>query len=584
MTGIRFNKYLYKYWKLEAAVILLGLVTLPLSLLNPYLTKLVLDNAYGNKDLKLFLILAVIGGSIYIFNSLMNSLSSYISQYINRKVNFDITEDLFKHLQSLSFGFFSNRSTGEHIYRINNDINSTSNFVCSTVPRALELFPRFLFIIAIVFHLNRKLALFAVFLIPIKFFHSYFFGKCAQNTTRQLIEKSQDVFIRLHEAFSRIHLVKVLGKEDYEIDRFNSALSKKADFELKSARISNASDFFDSVLNKIVAGAIALYGGYQVIIGTTTLGGLTAVMIYLTQLTVIIASIGRFYETTFISSISRRRLTEVLNTKAEIQDAPDAVDHRILRGEIEFKNVVFGYVKGDHILRDISFSVEPASKIALVGPSGCGKTTLLFLALRLYDIENGVILVDGADIKKVKLKLLKERIGIVLQEPFLWNDTVANNISYGVEEAKKEKIVWAAKIAEAHNFILGLPKQYDSVIGESACKISEGQKQRIAIARAVIKGPKILIMDEAMSSLDSETEDKIIDNIREEFRDSTVITVSHRLSTVKKMGLVYFLENSGRMDIATHSELLSRNRKYRKLFAGQTEEGQNKNIVLPAKW
>ena len=552
----RFNKYLYKYWKLEAAIILLGLVTLPLSLLNPYLTKLVLDNAYGNKDLKLFLILAVTGGTIFVFNTLINSLSGYISQYVNRKVNLDITKDLFKHLQSLSFEFFSDRSTGEHIYRINNDVNSTSSFVCNTIPKALEIFPRFLFILAIAFYLNWKLTLFAAFLIPINFLHSYLFGRWARNAMRQLIEKTQDVFIRLHEAFSHMHLVKALGKEDYEMNRFNNTLSKRTDFELKSARISSASGLFDNVLNKIVAGVIALYGGYQVIRGITTLGGLMAVMIYLTQLTAIIASIGRFYENILISSISRRRLTEVLNTEAKIQDAPDAIDHRILRGKIEFKNVVFGYSKGRPTLRNMSFSVEPASKITLIGPSGCGKTTLLSLILRLYDVENGVILVDGVDIRKIKMKSLKRQIGIALQEPFLWNDTVANNIAYGAEGAGEKEIIWATKIAEAHNFILGLPKQYDSVVGEDACKISEGQKQRIAIARALIKKPKILILDEALSSVDSDTEDKIIANIRLEFKDSTVIVVSHRPSTMSKMDTVYSLEDGLRIKTVTNKEPL----------------------------
>ena len=549
---MRFNRYLYKYWKLETAIILLGLVTLPLSLLNPYLTKLVLDNAYGNKDLKLFLILAVIGGSIFIFNNLMNSLSSYISQYVNRKVNFDITKNLFKHLQGLSFDFFSDRSTGEHIYRINNDIRSTSSFVCNTIPRALEVFPRFLFIIAISFYLNWRLALFAVFLILVNFLHSYFFGRWARNVMRQLIEKSQDVFIRLHEAFSHIHLVKALGKEDYEMNRFNDTLSKMTDFELKSARISNASGLFDSILNKLIAGIIALYGGYQVIKGETTLGGLTAVMIYLTQLTAVVASISSFYETILISSISRARLSEVLNTKAKIQDLPDAIDHRILQGKIEFKDIVFGYSKGKPILRNITFSIAPTSKIVIVGPSGCGKTTLLSLMLRLYDVENGVILMDGMDIKKIKMKSLKEQIGIALQESFLWNDTVANNISYGAEGAGEDDIIRAAKIAEAHNFILGLPKQYDSVVGEDACKISEGQKQRIAIARALIKRPKIIILDEALSSVDMETEEKIIANMRLEFKDSTVIVVSHRPSTMSKMDTVYSLEDGSRIKAVTN--------------------------------
>jgi ABC-type multidrug transport system fused ATPase/permease subunit len=231
---------------------------------------------------------------------------------------------------------------------------------------------------------------------------------------------------------------------------------------------------------------------------------------------------------------------------------PDAIDHRILQGKIEFKDIVFGYSKGKPILRNITFSIAPTSKIVIVGPSGCGKTTLLSLMLRLYDVENGVILMDGMDIKKIKMKSLKEQIGIALQESFLWNDTVANNISYGAEGAGEDDIIRAAKIAEAHNFILGLPKQYDSVVGEDACKISEGQKQRIAIARALIKRPKIIILDEALSSVDMETEEKIIANMRLEFKDSTVIVVSHRPSTMSKMDTVYSLEDGSRIKAVTN--------------------------------
>jgi ATP-binding cassette subfamily B protein len=217
----------------------------------------------------------------------------------------------------------------------------------------------------------------------------------------------------------------------------------------------------------------------------------------------------------------------------------------------------------------MSFSIEPSAKIALTGPSGCGKTTLLALILGLYEPANGSILLDEIDIRDIRLKCLKAQVGIALQEPFLWNDTVANNILYGAEGAGREDMLKAAALAGAHDFIMNLPEKYGSNSGDAACRISEGQKQRIAIARAVIGRPKILILDEAMSSLDSETEDKIIDNIKREFANSTIIAVSHRLSTIRKMDCVYFFEGPGRMVIGTHDGLLAQNRKYRDLLASQ---------------
>jgi len=576
----RFNKYLYKYWKLEATVILLGLVTMPLSLLNPYLTKLVIDNAYTNKDLRLFFILAFIGGGIFVFNGIINSLNGYLSQRINRGVHFDLTKDLFRHIQSLSMIFFNNKSTGEHVYMISSDVSSVSYFVCNTIPEIITLFPRILFIFVIVFYLNWKLALFATLLVPITYIHPYLFGKWLREMTRRMIEKTEGIFIGLHEVLSHMHLVKALGKEDYEIRRFQETLSKEIDFDLKNARLSNISSLSSSILNRVISGIIALYGGYQVIKGTMTLGSLSAIMIYLTQLMGLISLIGSFYETSTINSISRQRLAEILDTKPEIQDIEGAVDYRILQGSIEFREVWFGYKKDEFILKGINFSIKPASKIALVGPSGCGKTTLLALILRLYEPKEGAILIDGFDIKEMKLKSLKSQIGIALQEPFLWNDTIANNILYGTEDAGREEMIEAARLAEAHNFIMNLPKQYDSIIGEMACKISEGQKQRIAIARAIIKRPKILMLDETMSSLDSETEDKITDNIRNEFKDSTVIVVSHRFSTVKKMDLVYFLESPSHMQVGTHEELIKRSIKYRELFASQIQNHEKPKLYL----
>ncbi len=571
MKLTRFNKYLYKYWKIQAVVILLGFITMPLSLVNPYLTKLIIDKAYGNKDPKLFLILAIIGGSVFIVNGILNSVSSYLARRIGSRVHFDITKDLFKHLQSLQLSFFNDKSTGEHIFKVSSDVDMVSSFVCNTLPQIIILFPRLLFILFIVFYLNWRLALFALLLIPISYTHFYFFVKWLREITRKMIEKSQDLFSRLYELFSNINLIKAFGKEDYEMKRFEENLLKKIDFDLKNAKLANISSFFSSVSDKVISGFIALYGGYQIIKGTFSLGSYTAVMIYLAQFIGLIKSIGGFYEAIMVSSISRQRIAEIFDTKPQIEDAQDAIDYRILQGKIEFRGSSFSYKKDEFILQRINFSIEPAAKIALVGRSGCGKTTLLSLLLRLYEPLEGCVLIDSLDIKDIKIKSLKEQIGIALQASLFWNDTIKNNILYAKETAPMDEVIEAAHTAEVSRFISRLPRGYDTVIGEDACNISEGQKQRIAIARAAIRRPKILILDEAMSSLDSETEDKIADNIKREFKDSTVIIVSHRLSTVQKMDLVYFLEDPSNMVIGTHKEILKINKKYRELFASQIE-------------
>jgi len=366
-----------------------------------------------------------------------------------------------------------------------------------------------------------------------------------------------------------MYLVKVFGKEDYEIRKFEESFSKIKDFEIKNAKLSNISNFSSSVLDRLISGMIALYGGYQLIKGNMTLGSLTAFMIYSVQLIGLANSIGGFYEAFTVNSLSCQRLAEILDMKQQIKDRQKSIAARISEGKIEFRNIYFGYKKEKYVLKGLNFIIPPFSKIALVGASGCGKTTLLNLILRLYEPDSGSILVDGIDNRDIKSESLKGQTGMVLQEPFLFNGTIANNILYAKEDASLDEIIEAARIAEAHNFISGLSKKYDTEIGENGCRISEGQKQRLAIARAVVKRPKILIIDEGLSSIDANTELRIIDNLKKEFADSTIIIVSHRLSTVQEMDLVYFLESPTKINIGTHNELVAQSPAYRELFANQ---------------
>lgn len=571
----RFNKYLYKYWKLQVVVISAGILTVPLGLVNPYLTKIIIDKAYGSRDFKLFLTLAVAGGSIFILNGLINCLRNYFSQKIKCQVNSDMMRDIFRHLQALPISALRDKSTGEYMYRVSNDVASVSDFLCDTIPQVVVLFPRLLFILFIVFFLNWKLAMLAGLLTPAGYIGPYLFSRYLRDMALHTVKKLEAIFKNLHESFAHIYLIKALGREGYETERFEENLAKRLHFEFKKARLVSISSFSYSILNKVVGGVVALYGGYQVIKGEMTLGSLSAVMIYLIQLMSITSSIAGFYENAALNSVACQRLRELLDIRPGAQCSHRNIDYHISQGKIEFRNVSFRYRRDTPVLEGINFSMPPCSKVALVGPSGCGKTTLLTLILRLYEPENGSILIDEMDIRDIKISSLKSCIGVALEEPFLWNDTIASNILYGAPDAGEEEMIKAAQVAEAHSFILELPDKYYSILGEGASRISEGQKQRIAIARAVIGRPKILLLDEAMSSLDSEIEDKIVDNIKNEFRNSTVIVVSHRLSTVRKMDMIYFLEAYNKISIGTHSELLAQDR-YRELFASQVEETLNK--------
>ncbi|MFA5004874.1 MAG: ABC transporter ATP-binding protein [Candidatus Omnitrophota bacterium] len=574
MDLLKLIKYPVKYRKLFLLQIAFTFISLPLSLLNPFLTKLIVDKAYAHKDLGLFFVLVLLSAGILVFNSLLNTFGNYLLQKIKSLVNFDMTMDIFRHIQSLPVGFFKRSSAGEHIYKITGDVRSVAELICEVLPQAVELLLRLFLITAIIFYLDLKIGLFLILLAPLAYLHLRFFGRWLKANFQRSVEKSESIFVSLHEVFSHINLIKAFGKEKLEAQRLQENFAKATELDLKNQRLLAISSFSNFLMNNLFSGLIVLYGGYQVIQAGMSLGSLTAVAIYTFQLVGIAGSISNLYQSIKVNSVSQKRLLGIFSIKAEVCDQPDAstVAKDSLRGAIEFKDVLFRYGNGPAVFNKINFTIPAKAKIALVGPSGCGKTTLLSLMMRFYDPASGGILIDGQDIRKIKLDSLRPLIGIVFEESSLWNDTVANNLRYGAFSASLDQAIQAAKLSQAHGFIMGLEQGYDTLVGENACNISEGQKQRIAIGRALIKQPLILLLDEAMSSLDSQTEDKLIDNLKRELKDSTVIVVSHRLSTVKKMDAVCFLSSASGAVCSSHEELLNSDPAYRALFASQTQD------------
>jgi ABC-type multidrug transport system fused ATPase/permease subunit len=279
-----------------------------------------------------------------------------------------------------------------------------------------------------------------------------------------------------------------------------------------------------------------------------------------------------FFETMSFSLISYQRIKEILDARPQVQEAKEAKEAVLENCSVELKNVTFGYRLGEAVIRNLSFKIEQDKHIALAGPSGCGKTTLLNLILRLYDPWEGDILIGGYNIKDLQLKSLRENFGIALQEPFLWNDSIKNNITYARPRASEEEVKEVARICLIDRFVDSLPDRYETIIGEDACKLSEGQKQKIAIARALIKKPKILILDEAMSSMDSASEEQIVRNIKEAYKDITIISVSHRLSTVMACDLVYFFKKPDEMVVDKPQHLLEQDEDFQNLFATQARQ------------
>ena len=566
---LKFSRYLLPYWRKEAGILVLTLIGVGVGLLNPYLTKLVIDKAFGNKDLRTFVILALIGGGAFVFNGLGQGIRCWLDKYIGIKVNFDLSKKVFRHLERLDLEYFRSKSAGGQHFRIANDVSQVGSFIVTILPQIITIIPKLLFILGIVFFLNWKMAVFSICLAPILYLPPYYFTRKMRKAFRDLLRNSEDIFRMLTELFSRIHLIKAFGKEGATIRGYIGKLVDSIRLRMKNTRLEIVSGFAGSAATRIVIGLISFYGGYQVIKGRMSLGSLTAIMMYIGQLVGLQGSFAGFFQNIATGLISCERVEEILEQNPKVIETKGAKDIVLQRGGVSFKNVTFGYQDKIPVIKGISFDIDGGSYIALVGPSGCGKTTILNLILRLYEPLQGDIIIDGYNIKELNSMSFKNQIGIALQEPFLWNDTVENNIRYGRPDAGFDEIIEVSKICGVDDFVSKLQDGYKTIIGDNACKVSEGQKQKISIARALIRNPKILILDEAMSSMDSTSEEGIVRNIKKKGGEWTTIVVSHRLSTLMNAERVYFLKSPDEIVVGNAWELLESNKDFHSLFAGQ---------------
>lgn len=565
----RFFPFIAPFWKVGAWAFLLSVAGAGLGLLTPYLTKLIVDKAYGSRDFKLFVILVVITGIVFVLGSLFQGLSNYFVRYLKLRVALQLNRGIFQKFQSLPYGFFQNSSTGESLYKINYDIDQVTQWIADIVLRIIVLIPQSIFILTLILWISPKMFIFVLVLAPFLYIGPYHFSKVLRQAWKIWVEGSQGIFQRLQETFSHMYLIKVCGRERREARSYLKGVIENTRTRLKNIKLEVGAFFFNSVVQKAILGAIIFYGGCEVVQGRMTLGSLSAISIYLAQLSGIQGIVANFIQQISSGLVSCERLDRILGMPKDPFEEKAVRAVKFQNGKIEFEGVTFAYGPERKVLEEISFSVEGGACIALMGPSGCGKTTIINLILRLYRPASGRIHIDGEDIQTVSARTFYEQIGVVLQASYLWNDTLENNIRYGKEDASLAEIEEAAGIACIEAFIHTLPGKYKTVIGESACKVSEGQKQRIAIARAVLKKPKILLLDEAFSSLDSELEEKILGHIRKALPGSTIVLISHRPSTLQRTDRVYFLEEGRKMDSGTHDEILRRNAKYGDHFTCQ---------------
>ncbi len=564
----RLLQYVRPYWgRLFIAMSCMGILSGATVALT-YLTKPMLDDVFINKDLFMLKLipLAIIG--VGIIKGAAEYTQAYLMAYVGLSVIRNLRDEIYYHLQNLSVAFFTKTPTGVLISRITNDVNLIQRTVSDTITSVIKDIFTIFGLTIYVFYTDWRLATISFFIFPWALIPIHKFGRRVRSFATRSQEKMADISSHLHETITGQRIIKAFGMEQYENERFSQENSKHFRYFLKRMKARAMSSPIMETFGIVVLSLFILYGGFRVIHGQMTPGEFFSCMVAISMLYQPVKSLNKANLAIQEGLAGAGRIFAILDTKPEIVDHPEAIELSAIKSGIEFKNVFFKYEK-DWVLKDINLNAKVGDIVALVGPSGAGKTTLINLIPRFYDVTKGQILIDGKDIRKITLRSLRANIGLVTQHTILFNDTIRYNISYGNPEKTEAEIIAAAKAANAHKFIQKLPQGYDTVIGEQGVKISGGEKQRLTIARAILKDAPILILDEATSSLDSESEIEVQKALENLMQNRTTFVIAHRLSTIKKANKIIVLSQGEIVGEGRHEELLKENLIYKKLYETQ---------------
>lgn len=510
------------------------------------------------------LTLDIIG--VIAFQMVFGITQNYILGFVGNRMTADFRMDLFNHIQSLSLRFFQERRVGEIISRMSNDISVIQKALVSIPVAVLRQTITLVGGLAIVFYLNWKLSGLILLVLPPLMLFARIFGRRLRNLAGQVQDQLARTMVVLEEVISSIKVVKSYNREEYEKKRFEEGIESAFDAEVEKVKVSAFFGPFVLFLTFLVSALLIWYGGRQVMAGTTTPGELAAFFLYAIIIAGPIGTFVRLYTQIQEALGAIRRVYEILETRPLIVDPENPVAFDQVQGGIEFDHVSFGYNKDIPVLKDVSLQVRPGEQVALVGPSGAGKSTVIQLVHRFFDVDSGSIRVDGHDIRDTKLKTFLNHVALVPQETLLFGGTIRENILYGKLDATDEELDQAARFANAYDFIKNLDQGYNTVVGEKGVKLSGGERQRIAIARALLKNPKILILDEATSSLDNQSEMLIQEALEHLMRGRTTLIIAHRLSTVHNADRIIVLDQGRVVEAGNHKELIANEGLYYKLY------------------
>ena len=553
-------------------VLVLMLSSSGLGMFLPKFLQIEMDKYIPDKDIKAIVILTVLAGIIVLYSVISTRIKIDVTTKVGQDIIHTIREDIFKHLQELPFSYYDERPHGKIQVRVVNYVNNLSDLLSNGIINTITDLCNLIFILIFMFAMSPKLTLICLCGLPVLIIYVVFLKRRQSHAWQVQSNKQSNLNAYIAESINGIRVTQAFVREEKNMDIFNDLSMSYKNAWLKAVYYNFAMGPMVDLISTITTSFIYVVGVSCIINGGqsgVTVGVLIAFTAYISRFWAPINTIASFYNSLLTAISYLERIFETIDEPVEVKDAPDATDMPPIKGDVSFKHVRFSYEDGVPILKDVSFDVKQGQTIAIVGPTGAGKTTIVNLLSRFYNVDSGKVLIDGIDISKVKIHSLRTQMGVMMQDSFIFSGTIMDNIRYGNKTATDEEVIKAAKTVCAHDFIMDMEDGYNTQVNERGSRLSVGQRQLISFARALLADPAILILDEATSSIDTETEIVLQEGLNNLLKGRTSFIIAHRLSTIKNADTIMYIDKGGIVEAGSHDELLGNKGAYYELYMSQ---------------